>query len=150
MRTVLMLMMGVSLAVADGLAANPQDPSEQLRQIERERLRSLVVGDLDVARRLHAEDFQLINPNGLPWSKDQYLGRLESGEFEYRVWEPEGEIQVRHYGDAAVIRYAAHLEILVGGQERSLRAWHIDLYERRDGEWQVVWSQATERQPSGP
>jgi hypothetical protein len=25
--------------------------------------------------------------------------------------------------------------------------WHTDLYEQRDGTWQVVWSQATTIQP---
>jgi hypothetical protein len=64
------------------------------------------------------------------------------------VWEPE-EIEVRLYGDAAVIRYRAQLEIVVQEQEISLRGyWHTDLYERRDGRWQVVWSQATERPSS--
>lgn len=33
-----------------------------LRATERERLRALVTGDLDRAARLHAGDFQLINP----------------------------------------------------------------------------------------
>jgi hypothetical protein len=24
------------------------------------------------------------------------------------------------------------------------RYWHMDVYEQRDGRWQVVWSQATQ------
>jgi hypothetical protein len=44
-----------------------------------------------------------------------------------------------------VIRYRSQLEIVVGGQRTSRRPyWHTDAYEKRDGRWQVVWSQATD------
>ena len=53
-------------------------------------------------------------------------------------------IQVRLYGDAAVIRYQSELEIVVGGERVPRgRYWHTDSYEKRDGQWQIVWSQAT-------
>jgi len=42
---------------------------EQLRATARQRLRALVEADVDVARRLHADDFQLINPAGRSVSK---------------------------------------------------------------------------------
>jgi hypothetical protein len=43
-----------------------KDPNMEaglIRQIEQERLRSLVESDMDVAHELHAEDFQLITPD---------------------------------------------------------------------------------------
>lgn len=78
--------------------------SEHIRQVERERLRALVDADLDAARRLHADDFQLINPAGAPLSKDEYLGVIESGQLKYVGWEA-GDIMVKLHGDLAVIRY---------------------------------------------
>ena len=47
---------------------------EQLREIERARLRALVAGDMAAARALHADDFQLVTPLGTAISKEQYLG----------------------------------------------------------------------------
>jgi hypothetical protein len=115
-----------------------------LRDTERQRLRALVKGDMQVARRLHADDFQLINPSGGSFSKEQYLGGIASGDIDYLVWEPE-TIDVRLYNSAAAIRYRSELEIIVRGQRISRRPyWHTDLYEKRDGQWQVVWSHATE------
>jgi hypothetical protein len=115
-----------------------------LRDTERQRLRALVKGDMQVARRLHADDFQLINPFGGSFSKEQYLGGIASGDIDYLVWEPE-TIDVRLYNSAAAIRYRSELEIIVRGQRISRRPyWHTDLYEKRDGQWQVVWSHATE------
>ncbi len=87
---------------------------------------------------------QLINPRGEALSKEQYLGGIASGQLDYLVWEPESSIEVRLYGQAAVIRYQSQLEIVVQGQKVPLqRYWHTDSYEKRNGRWQVVWSQAT-------
>ena len=87
-----------------------QDATEQLRAVERQRLRALVDKDVPLASRLHADDFQLINPLGGSLSKSEYLGAIAAGEIDYLSWEP-GNIEVRIYGDAAVIRYQADLKI---------------------------------------
>jgi hypothetical protein len=122
---------------------NAQDEADLLRATETERLRSLVEADIETARRLHADDFQLINPSGAALSKDQYLGQIASGELDYVLWEP-GSMEVRRYGDATVIRYQAQAQALFGGQRTPLRRfWHTDVYEKRNGRWQAVWSQAT-------
>ena len=121
-----------------------QDKADQLRAIERARLRSLVDADVATARRLHADDFELINPRGGTLSKEQYLRDIASGDLDYLEWKPE-EIRVRLYHDSAVIRYKAHLVVSVKGSAgRSVTFWHTDLYERRKGHWQVVWAHATQ------
>lgn len=118
---------------------------ELIRTTERERLRAMVEADMDVANQLHADDFQLINPVGMAFSKEVYLGDVASGFVDYLIWEPETEIDVRLNGEMAVIRYQALMDIVVGGGEKeTLHLWHTDTYEKRDGRWQVVWSQATE------
>ena len=121
-----------------------QADADLIRSTERERLRALVQADTAVANRLHASDFQLINPSGGTLSKEQYLGGIATGVLDYLVWDPDS-IAVRVYDQAAVIRYSSHLEIVVQGKKIPLsRYWHTDIYERRSGQWQVVWSQATE------
>lgn len=123
--------------------SNPHTEADLIRATERERLRALVEADMEVARQLHADDFQLINPLGQSLSKEQYLGGIASGDLDYLVWEPES-IEVRLYDQAAVIRYQSQLEIVVQGQKvPRQRYWHTDSYEKRNGRWQVVWSQAT-------
>ena len=100
------------------------DPAETaadlIRETERERLRSLVDADLDVAGRLHADDFQLINPSGGVLSKEEYLGAIAAGEIDCLVFEPDSAIAVpRLHGETAVIRYQSRLEIVVGGRRGS-------------------------------
>jgi hypothetical protein len=130
--------------IAGGTACTPPaSDADSLRATERERLRALVAADVPRARQLHADDFQLITPGGEVYSKDRYLGEITSGQVDYLFWEPDS-IAVRLYRDVAVIRYPSQLEIVVQGQKiPRQRYWHTDLYERRDGRWQVVWSQAT-------
>ena len=129
-----------------GCATTPSGSSdaELIRQIERQRLRSLVDVDLATARRIHADDFQLINPAGAPLTKQEYLGALESGQLDYVGWEA-GEITVRLYGDAAVIRYRDNRFDVNSGNNVVHRGpmYHTNVYERRRGEWQIVWSQAS-------
>ena len=117
--------------------------AEQIRNLERTRLRALVSGDIDAAEPLHAPDFQLITPIGMTLSKTDYLGAIAHGQIKYLAWEP-GDIAVRLYEESAVIRYRARLEVVFGGHRvPSADYWHTDAYERRDNRWMVVWSQAT-------
>lgn len=124
-------------------AGEDRADADILRAIERERLRALVSADVARARQLHGDDFQLINPLGGVLSKEEYLGGIGSGQLHYLFWEPEA-IAVRVYGNVAVIRYQSQLEVVVQGRHiPRQRYWHTDLYEQREGQWQVVWSQAT-------
>jgi hypothetical protein len=130
------------------MAGDDQAEAEMIRATERERPHALVAGDVARARQLHADDFQLINPLGGAVSKEQYLGGIEAGQLRYLFWEAEA-IGVRLYGGIAVIRYQSQLEVVVLGRHiPRQRYWHTDLYERRDAQWQVVWSHATGVQDS--
>lgn len=118
--------------------------ADTLREIERERLHSLVAFNKDAAMQRHADDFQLINPMGGALTREDYLGALESGALIYHTFAPDSEIAVRLFGKAAMLRYRSRIDVEVNGYRSSPHAyWHTDLYEFRDGRWQVVWSQAT-------
>lgn len=103
---------------------------------------------MDLARPLHASDFQLLTPGGVAFTRDQYLGKIEQGVLRYLRWEPDAEMAVRITGsgqDSAVIRYQATITF---EGSAPLRCWHIDTYERNaEGQWQVLWSQATAIRP---
>jgi len=112
-----------------------------LPDIERLRLRALAEGDTDTAARLHADEYQLITPNGSTLTKDDYLGDVRSGRLPYRVFEPITDIAVLGDAPLAVLRYQARISFDDGP---GFTVWHTDCYRLRDGRWQVVWSQATQ------
>ena len=116
-----------------------------LRELERRRLASLVLVDMVTAEALHADDYELVPPHGIPLSKRDYLDAIRSGALDYEVFEPASEIRVRPLSaTAAALRYRARILIHAdsGGTDAGLFL-HTDIYEQRDGRWRAVWSQAT-------
>jgi len=117
--------------------------ADAFRNLERARLEALVERNMDLARQLHAADFQLITPTGHLYLRDQYLDEIETGQLKYLSWAPE-EMEVRMHANVTMLRYQARLEVDSGrGQASTFHCWHTDSYELIDGIWQVVWSQAT-------
>lgn len=77
-------------------------------------------------------------------SRQQYMSGIASGRLRYAAWTPES-IAVRVNGSTAILRYRATLVMIVAGADtvKPYGHWHTDVYEKRDGRWQAVWSQAT-------
>lgn len=141
-------MIAVSLALLGASCApkglsHGRSEADVVRATEHARLAALVAGDAAAAATFHADEFKLVNPVGAVLSKADYLAAVSSGEVDYIVWQP-AEISVRQEGRQAVIRYRSDLQVTVGGRALPRTPhWHIDVYEKRGGKWQVVWSQAT-------
>lgn len=126
-------------------AAQPPADAAWFHALETARTRALVARDLPALERLHAPEYQLITPAGRVFTRQQYLAAVAEAPF-YAGWEM-GELQVRVAADMALLRYPATLTFPSG---RVLVCWHTDSYERREGGWQAVWSQATEIRPPVP
>ena len=120
-----------------------QTSAELIRETEHQRLKALVAGEIELANSLHSDDYQLITPNGQTISKHDYIGGIASGDLVYSVFKPASDIAVRLFGSAAAVRYQARIEIRFSDQRDSGVFWHTDIYEKRNGRWQAVWSQAT-------
>lgn len=132
-----LLLLVVGCGGGDSSASVTAADAAAVRATEQQRLNALLHHDLETASRLHADDFELINPLGETSSKEAYI---DSGEaFAYTIWKPISPMRVRVNGDSAVIRYKSELEI--HGSRGNY--WHTDYYERRNGQWQIVWSQTT-------
>lgn len=113
--------------------------ADMLRALERQRTRALVARDIEVARRLHAPEYQLVTPAGRTFDRDGYLGAVADGALAYTDWDL-GPIDVRSGADMALLRYRAVIAFASGTR---VRCWHTDSYERRGNAWLAVWSQAT-------
>jgi hypothetical protein len=125
---------------------------DTLRDLEARRLASLVARDMGTAEALHADDYELITPSGATYTKRRYLDDIAAGELRYQVFEAASPVRVRVKGVTAILRYEVRIDIgFAPGQNDAGRFWHTDYWERRDGQWQAVWSQATRirtREPS--
>jgi hypothetical protein len=115
---------------------------ERLRQIEKKRLRALVDADVAVAGPLIASDFELINPIGEVLTRNDVLGGVGSGALDFLSNTVTSQIRVRLHGNTAVVRYRHTIDItVVPVGHLTHPAWTTALYERRNGDWQIVWEQ---------
>ena len=118
--------------------------ADYVRSAARKRVSALIAADMEVLRAIHADDFQLVTPLGVVLSKEQYLGAVGAGHIHYLAMELDSAIDVRIYEDVSLIRYRAQIEIEVQGQKYPRASyWFTDAYEKREGQWQIVWSQGT-------
>ena len=62
---------------------------------------------------------------------------------DYRVFEPVSRIAVRRSGDMAALRYKVSFDLVAGGTRVTHKGWITELWERRNGRWQIFWEQAT-------
>lgn len=116
--------------------------ADELRALEMRRTQALVDRDLPLIERLHAPEYQLITPAGRVFSRARYLAAIAEAPF-YAGWTHGGPqaMQVRLAPGMALIRYPATITFPSG---KVVRCWHTDSYERIDGTWLAVWSQATQ------
>ena len=137
--------LALATAVVTGSSASPGSSSqaERLRAIETTRLQALVDADTATARKLMAPDVQVINPAGVPLSREDLLGAVDAGVLDFLVIEPSAPIAVRLSGDSATLRYQAAYDVVLGPTHVTHKAWTTALYERRAGRWQIVWEQTT-------
>ena len=109
------------------------------RELELRRTRALVERNMAELEELHAPEYELITPAGRVFSRTRYLEAIAREPF-YEGWEV-ADMAFRISAAMAVLRYKAKLRFPSG---REVLCWHTDVYEKRVGQWQAVWSQATE------
>jgi hypothetical protein len=115
---------------------------ERLRQTEQKRLQALVDADVAIAGTLIASGFELINPLGEVLTRDDVLGGVGSGALDFLSDTVTSQIKVRVHGNMAVVRYQHTIDVAVAGIGHLTHpAWTTALYERRKGNWQIVWEQ---------
>jgi hypothetical protein len=75
-------------------------------------------------------------------TRDDMLGAVGSGALDFLSNTITSQIRVRLHGNTAVLRYRHTIDIAVTGiGHLSHPAWSTAVYERRNGNWQIVWEQ---------
>ncbi len=92
---------------------------DEIRGTELERSRALRDRDINAAERPHAEDFELITPDGVRLTKDTCLAGIRTGAMRYLRWEPD-DIRVHVYDEGAAARYTSTIEIIDDRSESSI------------------------------
>ena len=131
-----------AVATAKGDRSKGAGQAERLRQTEKTRLKALVDANVAVAGPLIASDYESINPLGELLTRSDLLGDVGSGALDFVSDTVTSQIRVRLHGDAATLRYRHTISVALAQVGHLTHpAWTTALYERRKGNWQIVWEQ---------
>lgn len=116
--------------------------AEELREIENQLVAAWVAGDPSVHQRVLSEDWSVIDAQGRIRNKVEVLEEMfRPGERE--ISGRIDEVNVRPYGDWAVVTGKTHVAGRYEGNEIRVTLRFMDVFRRTEGNWQVVASQAT-------
>ena len=126
------------------LSISEADEAEAIGAAVRDLNRARTEADLKAVGRFLADDYQLITPLGEIVTKEMYLGAIAGCALKYLALDFDSAIDIRVYAGVALVRYRSQIEVEVQGQKYPRAPyWFTDAYEKRDGQWQIVWSQGT-------
>ena len=116
--------------------------AEELREIENQLVGAWVACDPSVHQRVLSEDWSVIDAQGRIRNKAEVLEEMfRSGERE--ISGRIDEVNVRPYGDWAIVTGKTHVAGRYEGNEIKVTLRFMDVFRRTEGNWQVVASQAT-------
>ena len=117
-------------------------PEVAVRQLHSEIVQAQLNSDTAALDRLWADDHIFTNPLGVVQTKAQRLAEIQSGGRKLELFSVV-DVQVRVYGNTAVVASRAMLKGQRQGQDISGQYRGIDVYVKKKGHWQVVAAQAT-------
>jgi hypothetical protein len=92
--------------------------------------------------RLLAPDYRLFNSGGQVQDKASFIADSTAPDFHMEPFKVEDPLETV-MGDTALLGGVATLKGVSGGQPFTARLRFMDVWARRAGHWQVVFTQAT-------
>ena len=142
----------LSLAAAAGPAAPKPALPPALAQAEKAYDDAQIHGDGAALDRLLAEDYTLVNSQGEVETKAQFIQESTAKDFHLEPFVVEEKVE-KVWEAGAVLGGLVTLEGTSGGKAFKARLRFADVWRKRGGRWQVVYTGVTRAAPkprSGP
>ena len=98
-------------------------------------------------QRLIADDYVLHNSGGQVQDKTSFIADQVAPGYKLEPFTVEEKVE-KLMGDAAILGGVARAQGTAGGETFDVKLRFIDVWQKRNGAWKVVFSQAT-RVPKG-
>ena len=116
--------------------------TEEIASLNRQWMESYVRRDIGFLERHLSEDYVSTFPDGTVLDKQGEIELLKSGAVAMSEMTPS-EMNVRIYGETAVITGQSTIKAIVKGEEVSGEYRFTDIWVRQHDHWQAVASQVT-------
>jgi ketosteroid isomerase-like protein len=113
---------------------------QQVEALSRRWADAELRGDTEYLRQLLTDDFVGVGPRGFRPGKDRWIGKFEAGDLTYEglTWD---EVQVRVYGNAAIVVGRERLEATWRGNPAGGDFRVTLIFVSLDGEWRLAGAQ---------
>ena len=115
---------------------------EMIKALDGERMQAMVAGDLETLGRILSDDMTYVHTSAAVDTKSSILESIGNGNLNYKKMAARN-VQVRDFGDAAVLRGQADVEVRSGGNDLTFSLEFTEVYANGDGGWQLVAWQST-------
>ena len=134
MRTTLVFLVCVGIAVADDAG--------DVAKVDQQWCDAIVRRDSPALEKIMADDLHYVHGNASIQTKQQFLADVKGGAMIYHSLVASDR-KARAMGDAVVVTESPHMKILIDGKEQEFTARFLRVYQKRAGNWVLVFHQAT-------
>jgi uncharacterized protein (TIGR02246 family) len=113
------------------------DDVEEIRRLDEEITVATWTGDAEWFEKNLSDDYVLITPSGTRRSKADVIRELATTGMKMEPYDPR-EVQIRIYGDAAVVTGRMLQRFTLGGIRYANDLRYTDVYVKKKGKWLLV------------
>jgi ketosteroid isomerase-like protein len=110
---------------------------KEIFELEDRRFGAMIARDFGALEKMTHDELLYTHSSGVTDTKASWLESMKSGKVKYRSASCS-ERQVRFFGDVALTRGRAAIEVDIGGQPKSLRLLFLMAYTRTPQGWKFV------------
>jgi ketosteroid isomerase-like protein len=142
--TLFLAFFSVALIAAPGLvkAADNNADEQQIRQIERDWLDSMIKRDGAYLQKIETDDFTITGPDGRMLNKAENLKDAISGETVFDDVEIE-RLNVRFYGDTAIVNGLGTVKSHTKSEKMKGEYSWTDVFVKMNGAWKAASAHVT-------
>ena len=127
---------------ADASHVSGKSAVDEIRALELERNQAIVHGDAATLERMTSDDYTFITLRGEMRTKAQIVDTFRAGAAKYQSRDIS-DLNIRVYGDAAVVTGRAIQKGAENGKDYSGDYWFTRVYVRKGSRWTTVALQTT-------
>jgi ketosteroid isomerase-like protein len=133
---------GVALFSTSIVLAQQNSAGQELVQIEHKFGEAYKQHDTATLGRLLADDFFFTDEDGQVLNKTQYLDRAAHTQLDSYSFD---DMRAHVYGETGVVTSRMNGSGTYGGKGTKFDVRYTDVFVKKDGHWQIVVSQDTQR-----
>lgn len=137
--TVIFILAAVGSFLGQERSAQPQG---EILTMEKEFGQAVIKNDADAVGRFLTDDWTIIDPDGGLIDKARFLGVIKSGALTHEQMDSD-DVRIRIYGDTAIATALTRTKGKFMGQDFTTQERATDILVKKDGRWQIVFSQLT-------